>query len=219
LTNDASPSPAARRLATVAACIGWATLALQLYLSIALAVTADRSVAWGLFMYLGFFTVLTNLLVALALSAAASGAAGPFWRFLRRPGVVTAIAAAIAMVGLIYHFVLRLIWDPQGLLWLADVLLHYVMPMLFLVYWWIAVPARGLRWRYIPVWWSWPLIYLAYVLLRGALAGVYPYPFIDAGNLGYARTAINAVGMLAAFTLIAALLVAIGRVKPMPEKV
>ncbi len=217
--TDALPSTPLRRLAGAAALVGWAALALQLVLSIGLATTGGRSAGWGIFMYLGFFTITTNILVALALTSAASGSQAGFWRFFRRPGVASAIAANIAVVGLVYFFVLRHIWAPQGLLWLCDVLLHYAMPTLFLVYWWIAVPARGLRWRGIPHWWIYPLGYLVYAMVRGAVAGVYPYPFIDVGSLGYGRTAINSVGVLLGFSIVAALLVAAGRVKPMPKKV
>ncbi|RST54569.1 hypothetical protein EJI01_11090 [Variovorax sp. MHTC-1] len=208
-----------RLFAAAAALIGWAALALQLALSIGLATAGGRTAGWGVFMYLGYFTILTNLLAALALTAAASAAQGTLQRFFRRPGVASAIGANIAVVGLVYFFVLRHIWNPEGLLWLADVLLHYLMPVLFLAYWWIAVPARGLRWRDLPHWWIYPLGYLAYALVRGAIAGVYPYPFIDAGALGYGRTALNAVAVLIGFSLVAALLVAIGRKKPTPKKV
>ncbi|MEJ7688640.1 MAG: Pr6Pr family membrane protein [Variovorax sp.] len=206
------------RFAAVAAALGWGALALQLALSIQLSLGNGRTVLWGVFMYLGFFTILTNLLAACALTAAARSRGGRLWRFFREPGVASAIAASITIVGLVYFFVLRHVWAPEGLLWLADVLLHYAMPTLFLAYWWIAVPARGLRWRGILRWWIYPLGYLIYAMVRGAAAGVYPYPFIDVGALGYGRTAVNAVGVLAGFSLVAALLVAVGRVKPTPKR-
>ena len=213
--HDDEPNSAfARRFAAVAAFIGWAALVLQLVLSIELATTAGRSAAWGVLNYLSFYTVLTNFLVAFALTAAATRAQGAFWRFFRRPGVATAIAASIAVVGLSYHFLLRNIWDPQGLLWLCNALLHYVMPVLFLVYWWIGVPARGVAYRNIPTWWIYPIAYLVYSLARGVVEGVYPYPFIDASTIGYPRLAVNALALLIVFTLIAALLVALGRAKP-----
>ena len=59
--------------------------------------------------------------------------------------------------------------------------------------------------------------YLVYALVRGTVAGVYPYPFIDVGALGYGRTAINAAGVTLGFSFVAALLVAIGRSKPIPK--
>ncbi|WP_077003366.1 Pr6Pr family membrane protein [Variovorax sp. KK3] len=208
-----------RPLAVAGAALGWAALALQLWLSIGLAIGNHRGAAWGVFMYLGYFTILTNLLVALALTAAATRSEAAAWRFLRGPGVASAIAANIAIVGLVYFFVLRHIWAPRGLAWLADVLLHYAMPLLYLAWWWLAVPARGLSWRDIPRWWAYPLGYLAYALVRGEIAGVYPYPFIDVGALGYERALINAVGVALGFSVMAALLIAIGRLKPTPQDV
>ena len=205
-------------MAAIGAIVGWCALVLQFFLSIGIAQAAGRTAAWGIFQYVGFFTVLTNLLVALALTASATGWASPLWRFFRRAGVQTAIAASIVIVGLTYFFILRHVWAPTGLLLLADVLLHYVMPEVFVVHWWLRVPARALRFADVPGWWGYPIGYLVYVLVRGAVAGVYPYPFIDLATLGPARTAINAVAVLAAFTAVALLLVALGRVKPEAEE-
>ncbi len=208
------PSPSARfhrLLATVAAAIGWCALLLQLALSIQLSLQNGRSASWGVFMYLGYFTVLTNLLVAVALTAAAGAWRGAFGDFWRRPGTATALAASITIVGLVYLLVLRFIWEPKGLLLLADVLLHYVMPSLYLLYWWVAVPKRGLNWRALPWWWTYPLAYLVYALVRGAIAQVYPYPFIDVGALGGATVARNALGILIGYSAVALLLIAAGR--------
>lgn len=206
------------RFAALAAALGWIALALQLVLSVRLALDAGRSALWGVFMYFGYFTILTNLLVACALTAAALRQGGRFWRFFRDPGVVSAIATSIAIVGLVYFGVLRFIWKPEGWLWLADVLLHYVMPTLFLIYWWLNVPTRGLHWRRLPRWWIYPLAYLGYALVRGAIAGVYPYPFIDVGAIGWTHAALNSLGVWLGFSSIALVLMAVGRIKPIPKK-
>lgn len=197
--------------------LGWASLALQLVLSIHIAIGNGHSAGWGIFIYLGFYTVLTNLLVAFTLTAACIGSTAPFWVFWRGAGATTAVAASIAIVGLVYFFVLRHTWAPQGLDLLADVLLHYVMPGLFLLWWWRAVRARDLHWRVLFWWWVYPLGYFAYVLVRGALWGVYPYPFIDLATLGAARTAANAAGVLVGFSGVALSLIALGRIKPAPR--
>lgn len=216
---DNAPSKAWRGFALLFALVGWAALALQLALSIGLARSNGQSAGWGVFMYLGYFTILTNVLVALALSAAALSGRSAFWRFFRDPGVASAIGANITVVGAVYFLVLRHVWAPQGLLLLCDVLLHYVMPLAYLVFWWFAVPARGLGFARVLRWWAYPLGYLVYALVRGEVAGVYPYPFVDVGALGYARTALNAVGVLAGFTGVAVLLLALARLQPGPKKV
>ena len=61
------------------------------------------------------------------------------------------------------------------------------------------------------VWLLYPAIYLVYLLLRGALFGLYPYPFIDAGELGYPRMLINASLFFVIFLGLGLLVVALGR--------
>jgi hypothetical protein len=80
------------------------------------------------------------------------------------------------------------------------------MPVLFVVYWWIAVPANAVGWRNLPRWLLYPIAYVLYVILRGAFTGVYPYPFIDAGVLGYPHALLNAFAILCGFTVIGVVL-------------
>ena len=202
---------ARRAFTAVAALIGWGGVLLQFYLSLRLSVAGGRGIGWGIVMYFGYFTILTNILVALALSAPFLADSSRVVRFFARPGVNTAIAAAIAIVGIVYSLVLRQIWDPQGLQLLADRVLHDVMPIVFLAYWWLAVPKERLRWRDIAHWLSYPAGYLFYVLARGAIIGSYPYPFINVEELGYVRVLVNSAGLLAAFVVVAVILVWVGR--------
>ena len=57
------------------------------------------------------------------------------------------------------------------------------------------------------------LVYFGYILLRGHLLGVYPYPFVDVDKLGYALTIMNASGILAGFIVVAVLVVGLDRWK------
>ncbi|WP_267226109.1 Pr6Pr family membrane protein [Dyella silvae] len=201
-----------RPLAAFGSLLGWFGLALQLWQSILLAETKGDGAAAGVWIYLGFYTILTNMLVAKALSAAALGPGhGPVVRFFLRPGVQTAIAMSIAIVSLIYNLMLRQLWHPTGWLLVADVIVHDIMPPLYLLYWWLAVPKGGLRWSQVLVWQSYPAGYFAYVLLRGAVTGWYPYPFLDVNTLGYAQVVTNALAVLVAFIAVASLLIMLGR--------
>jgi hypothetical protein len=62
-----------------------------------------------------------------------------------------------------------------------------------------------------------PLLFAAYSLIRGAFSRWYPYPFLDAGNLGYGQAAANIVGILILFSVLGLILVGfdrlIGRVR------
>ena len=85
------------------------------------------------------------------------------------------------------------------------------MPVLFTLYWWFCVPKGSLRVSHIGVWALYPALYFAYILLRGHLLGVYPYPFIDVNKLGYAQVFLNAGEILAGFVGVALMLVALDR--------
>lgn len=201
------------RLTTLVALVAWFGVLLQLALSLQLAVANGKSLVDGLVVYLGYFTVLTNLLVAVSLSWPLLSPRSAPGRWFQRPGVASAIVVSIAIVGLAYHLLLRHIWNPQGLQWLADVTLHYATPLLCLLHWWCAVPPARMPWRAPLAWAAWPLAYLAYALLRGVWLQSYPYPFIDVTVLGYAQTLLNSTGLLVVFLLLGGALVAIGRAR------
>jgi hypothetical protein len=200
-------------LTTLVALVAWFGVLLQLLLSLQLAVANGKSVVDGLVVYLGYFTVLTNLLVAVSLSWTLLSPHSTPGRWFQRPGVASAITLSISIVGLAYHLLLRHIWNPQGLQWLADVTLHYAVPLLCLVHWWFAVPRARMVWHAPLAWAAWPLAYLVYALLRGAWLQSYPYPFIDVTTIGYQQTLLNAAGLLVVFLLLGSVLVAVGRVR------
>ena len=200
-----------RSLAAVGCLLGTFGLALQLCFSIQMTEAKGGDALAGVWLYLGFFTILTNMLVAKVLGSAAIGPRNAITRFWLRPGVQTAAAMSIAIVSLIYNFMLRQLWQPSGWLLAADVIVHDIMPPLYLLYWWLAVPKRDLRWSQVLVWQSFPAAYFAYVLLRGAANGWYPYPFLDARTLGYGQVLVDAVLVLLAFIAVALALVALGR--------
>ncbi|WP_243048265.1 Pr6Pr family membrane protein [Dyella sp. RRB7] len=199
-----------RPLATFGALLGWFGLVLQFWLSIQLTEAQGQGALAGVWLFLAFYTILTNLLVAMALTAAARGPQGAITRFLLRPGVQTALAMSIAIVGLIYNPMLRQLWHPEGWQLVADAIAHDIMPPLYLLYWWLAVPKRGLRWPQVLVWQSYPAAYFVYVLLRGAVDGWYPYPFLDVRTLGYGQVLVDAVFVMLAFIAVALVLVALG---------
>ncbi|AQT11757.1 hypothetical protein EDF83_5716 [Pseudomonas protegens] len=200
-----------RGLIAVAAILGWFGLTVQLYLILLLRWDSGASLLGGLVNFFSFFTVLSNTLVASVLTCALNLRVSKGQAFMLQPWVSGAVAASILLVGLAYSLLLRHLWHPQGWQWLADELLHDVMPLLFLVYWWCCVPKGGLRMRHIGWWTLYPIVYFAYLLLRGHLLGLYPYPFISVDRLGYPRVLLNALGILAGFVLVSLLLLGLDR--------
>jgi hypothetical protein len=189
----------------------WFAVVLQLVLSLRLATANGKSLAMGLVVYLGYFTVLTNILVATTLTAPLAAARSAVGRFFADASVLAGVATSITMVGLAYHVLLREIWAPQGLQWLADLLLHYVIPLLFVAWWFVAAPKARFPYTAPVRWAAWPVAYLAYALARGAVTGLYAYPFINVARIGYPRALLNSVALLAVFLLLGLVFVAVAR--------
>lgn len=202
-----------RRLITSAAVLGWAGLGIQLYLIFFARLSVGASLLGGLVSFFSYFTVITNTLVAVVLTCAVTDRESAARRWFLQPWVSSGIAVSIAVVGLAYSILLRHLWHPQGWQFIADELLHDVMPLLFLAYWWLYVPKGTLRLKHLPLWLIYPLVYFAYALLRGHLLGAYAYPFIDVALLGYPQVFVNAGGILLGFVLIALLVIGIDRWK------
>jgi len=192
-----------KRFVAVAALAGWVGLAIQQYLILYSRFTSGASLLGGLISFFSFFTVLTNTLVVVVLSYALVERDSAAKRFFLGPAISSGIAASIVVVSLAYNLLLRHLWTPQGFQFIADELLHDVMPLLFVVYWWRCVPKGTLRLKHLAGWVIYPVVYFGYVLLRGHLLGQYQYPFIDVDTLGYPQVFVNAAGILAGFIVIA----------------
>ncbi len=200
-----------RAVAAPLATLGWFALAAQLVLLLRQGAPTAAGLAGAVIAYLSFFTILTNLGVALALTAVARGATKGALAFFGRPRVAAALAAYIAIVGLVYALLLRRLWAPTGLQWLADVLLHYAMPIAYLLYWLFFMPKGRLRWRDAGPWLLFPLGFLSYTLARGRRTDLYTYPFLDVGALGYPRVLRNVAFATAAFLAVGWLIIGLDR--------
>lgn len=154
-------------------------------------------VLWGL---ARFFTILTNLLVAVAMGCVALRARLP-------AGLAFAVVLAIVMVGLVYHGLLAGLHSPTGLRWWANFGLHTVVPLSVLGWWLAFAPVPG--WRALPYGMIWPLAYAIYAVLRGAVDGRWPYPFLNVGQHGWDGVAFNCAGLVVAFATVGALLIAV----------
>jgi hypothetical protein len=148
-----------------------------------------------------FFTIDSNLLVAVTSVLVALGLArvtGPF-RVLWLDAL-----AGIIVTGIVYQVALAGLYELHGLPLFADTMLHKVTPILFVLGWLAAGPRGALTWP--TVWWSliYPAAWLAFTLPRGAITGFYPYPFVDAGALGYGRVTLNCIAIGVFFTGLAA---------------
>lgn len=197
-----------RWLVVLVAVIAWFAVLLQLYLML---LNTKNPPGETLLRFFSYYTILTNLLVAVYCTVLLIKPRGRLGVAFLRPGTATAVAVYITVVGLVYNLVLRQLWSPSGWQWLVDELLHVGVPLLFILYWLAAVPKSGLRYKGIGTWLIYPAVYAIAIFLRGAWSGFYPYPFVDVTALGYQRALLNSVVLAGGFLLMAAAFVAVGR--------
>jgi len=202
---------AATIVQVIIAITAWLALGLQLYILIDNTPGNGMTPLQAVGRFLIFFTILTNLLVAITMTAILFSPTSNLGTFLAKPSSMTATAVYIFIVGLTYNIVLRPLWAPTGYQKLADELLHVAVPLLFFLYWLLFAPKYSLQWRHSLQWLIYPGIYLIYALGRGALEGFYPYPFIDVNEYGLAIVLRNSAGMMAAFILVSLLFIFIAK--------
>jgi hypothetical protein len=89
------------------------------------------------------------------------------------------MAGSITLVMVFYHFMLAPNYQFEGGLLVSNILMHYIAPLLYLV-WWAVFSSHGtLRLRNVPVMLLPGILYVVYSLVRGAIVGEYPYDIID----------------------------------------
>ncbi|MBC7845964.1 MAG: Pr6Pr family membrane protein [Flavobacterium sp.] len=183
---------------------------LQFYLII---VNRADSISETFVRFFSFFTIQTNILVAVSFGFLWLQPKSKAGVFFSNPKNSTAITLYITIVGLVYNEILRYLWAPTGLQKIADEILHLIVPVLVLAYWYLYVSQNKLAYKVILSWLAFPFGYLVYILIRGAIAMEYPYPFLEVTALGYSQVFINCFMMLIAFLVIGVLLIGICKMR------
>lgn len=149
--------------------------------------------------YFSYFTVLSNLLVAVSLTFSTFLPKTRMGVFFSSLSVQTAIALYIFIVGLVYNVILRGILVLTGPELIADNLLHVLNPILYVLYWLVYAEKEKLNWKNGLYWTIFPFLYLIYSLIRGMITNWYPYPFLNVAKIGYEKVLINVCAMIILF--------------------
>ena len=175
-------------------------LVLQLVLVIGFPAPDAPGTAVRVLRFFSFFTVQSNILVLVTAVQLARDPArdGRLWRVVRLDALL-----AIAVTGVVHFVALRPIQDLSGLDAVADILLHVVSPLIAVAGWILFGPRPRVALRDVGLSVVWPLLWFGYTLVHGAISGWYPYPFVDVGDIGYARTLINAAVVTVIFLVLA----------------
>lgn len=158
--------------------------------------------------FFSFFTILTNLIVAIYFT----------YQALQKnsyknehSGVLTAVTLYIVIVGLVYQIILRSTWDPIGLSKLVNELLHSLIPVLTFLYWYVYENKKELQYRLIVQWALYPVGYLFFILIRGHISNFYPYPFVNVTELGLSKVLLNSCWISLLFIGLSLLFIRIGK--------
>jgi hypothetical protein len=191
--------------------LGWFALVVQFYIMYGKGEISKQPLSETVINYFSYFTILTNILVAFNLTIVLLKPLSRLGNFFSKAATATAIAVYITVVGLIYNTLLRHLWAPAGWQLAVDELLHLVIPVLYILYWIFFIPRVDLKWKSVLSWLIYPLLYLIYILIYGAYTHWYPYPFVDADMLGYAKTFINVSMLFVLFVFMSLLFITADR--------
>jgi hypothetical protein len=193
--------------AALIAIVCWAGLAIQF----AHTYGFEHQVPLTLWVIGRFFTVTTNLLVALVMTWVAIGRRAS-------PELLGGLTLSIILVGAVYWALLQNLHHPEGAAHIANILMHRVAPIGMVLWWLLFAPRGRLKWSAAWLWVTYPIAYFIYALVRGHFDGKYPYPFIDVGHLGWLQVAINAGGIALGFIICGFLLVWVDKWRPLGSK-
>lgn len=189
-------------LSVFGAVMAWAAVLTEYYLIFGLMDASNTEITIRFF---SFFTIWTNLLIAIYFTAILTSKDLQVKQFFERPGMLTSIAIYITLVGSIYHLLLTAVWSPHGLAKIVNEFLHTIIPIYVIVFWVLYEKKTKLKWKQIARWLIFPLAYLMVAMIRGRISGWYPYPFFDLNELGISHLVLN-IGMLLIYFFVLAIL-------------
>jgi hypothetical protein len=149
-----------------------------------------------------YFTIQSNLLLGgtcLLLAIDPDRWHSVVFKTLRLNGVL-----CIAVTGIVYHLVLAGSDTLSGGAAVANFFVHTVTPVLGVLGWLIFGPRGQTDSRVVG--WSlvFPLLWLAFTLIRGEGTGFYPYPFMNVTEHGYGTVLLNCLLVALLFLALAA---------------
>ncbi|WP_203566702.1 Pr6Pr family membrane protein [Aestuariimicrobium ganziense] len=149
---------------------------------------------------LSYFTIWSNIVVAVSTTSLALQPNGvtPWRRALRLSGLLM-----ITITAIVYWVLLSPYVEVSGWGHLTNPLTHVIVPALTVLVWLVWGPRGCITWRTVPAALVVPLVWVGYMLVRGAIGGTYPYGFTNVGLHGYV-TVLALVAVIFALGLVIA---------------
>lgn len=193
--------------------LAWAGAALALAVLIwqgAITIPARMAEGGGPFRALVFYFSFLGVVVVTGQMLVWMAAAGGGARLRWLSGPTARAAMAGAGLGLVLVHAPLLAPGTGG--GLADLALHYLVPLAFVVWWVIGAHPVHLRWGRVLPMLALPAGWSLWVLIRGVTIGRWPYPFTAVPDLGWSRVIVNLAGLTLVFALVFLAVIAASRV-------
>jgi len=185
--------------------IGFALLAIAAIVYQAIALAQDGSFFPTRFF--AYFTIQSNLIAIVVFLVGATRIRGERtrgWELVRGAALLYMTVTLV-----VYNTLLAGTDVDTAVSWVNDVV-HKLFPIVLIADWLIDPPATRLAFRDTLVWLAYPLVWVGLTLVRGAIDGWYPYPFLDPANGGYGTVAVYVAGILVFGVVLCAIIGAIG---------
>src|SRR5690606_3955756 len=86
------------------------------------------------------------------------------------------------------------------------------LPIVLMLGWVVAPPKERIPFRRALWWLAFPLIWVVFTMIRGAIDGRYPYPFLDPANGGYGIVSVYIVAITLLFVFVCWVVAAAGSI-------
>ncbi|TCK24831.1 Pr6Pr family membrane protein [Pseudonocardia endophytica] len=149
-----------------------------------------------------YFTIESNVFVLVVATSLALDPErdGRWWRVVHIDALL-----GIAVTGVVFATILAPIVQLTGVAYAATIAFHYVAPIAAVLGWLVFGPRPRVDPAALLGAAVWPVAWIAWTFLHGAVTGWYPYPFLDVGRLGAAVAARN-VGFVVVGAVVVGLL-------------
>jgi hypothetical protein len=169
----------------------WGGVALTLVAIVAQVKTVSDAGALNAVNFFSYFTIQSNLIGAFTLGASAIHARrrSAWLDWLRGAAALYLTVTFLVVIALLKEVDvgLQLPW--------VDFALHEAMPVIVVADFLLDPPRSRYTMRDAVLWLGFPLVWLAYTLIRGPIADWYPYPFLDPANGGYGAVAVTSAAI------------------------
>jgi hypothetical protein len=96
-----------------------------------------------------------------------------------------AFTAYISITFIFFAILLAPFYQPTGWAAFSNIIFHYLAPIAFIVDWILTENRKRYKWKYLLYWIGiYPVCYLVFIFIHGAITGSYIYYFFDINALG-----------------------------------